>query len=66
MDLPKKAERSDRNRDETSKRVQAQGEPAAIVPATTQIPQAIIPTEMRYATAVSIPGPRYMGRDLLN
>jgi hypothetical protein len=34
--------------------VQAKGEPAAIVPATTQIPQAVIPTEIRYATAVSI------------
>src|SRR5438093_7760999 len=46
-------------------RVQAKGEPAAIVPATTQIPQAVIPTEIRYATAVSISVPLSMGRELL-
>jgi hypothetical protein len=34
--------------------VQANGKPDARVPATSQIPQANIPTEMRYATAVSI------------
>lgn len=34
--------------------VQAIGEPDARVPATSQIPQASIPTEMRYAAAVSI------------
>ena len=34
--------------------VQAKGEPAASVPATIQMPQAVIPTEIRYATAVSI------------
>jgi hypothetical protein len=34
--------------------VQAKGEPAAIVPATIQTPKAIIPTEIRYETTVSM------------
>jgi hypothetical protein len=33
---------------------QAKPEPAAIVPATIQMPQAKIPREIRYATAVSV------------
>jgi hypothetical protein len=34
--------------------VQAKGQPAVIVPATIQTPKAIIPTEIRYETTVSM------------
>ena len=34
--------------------VQANSEPVASVPATIEMPQAVIPTEIRYATAVSV------------
>jgi hypothetical protein len=41
---------------------QANGEPAAMAPATTQAPKAAIPTEIRYAAPVSIFGPQDIGR----
>jgi hypothetical protein len=34
--------------------VQAKGEPAAIVPATIQMPKAMIPTEIRNENALSM------------
>jgi hypothetical protein len=37
--------------------VQAKGQPAAIVAATTQTPKAIIPTEIRNESTVSMIGP---------
>jgi len=37
--------------------VQAKAEPAARVPTTIQMPHAVIPMEIRYARAVSIPPP---------
>jgi hypothetical protein len=37
--------------------VQAKGEPAAIVPATTQTPKAAIPTEIKNEKTVSMIGP---------
>jgi len=45
--------------------VQAKGEPAESVPATIQMPQAVIPTEIRYATAVSVTVSRLWARRLL-
>jgi hypothetical protein len=43
--------------------VQANAEPAAIVPPTMQMPQAAIPREIRYAAAVSVS--QSMNRELL-
>jgi hypothetical protein len=43
--------------------VQANAAPAAIVPPTMQMPQAVIPREIRYATAVSVS--QSMNRELL-
>jgi|SRR6185369_1713860 len=43
--------------------IQANAEPAAIVPPTMQMPQAAIPREIRYATAVSVS--QSMNRELL-
>jgi hypothetical protein len=37
--------------------VQAKGQPAAIVPATTQTPRAVIPTEIKNERTVSMMGP---------
>jgi len=37
--------------------VQAKGQPAAIVPATTQTPKAIIPAEIKNESTVSMIGP---------
>jgi hypothetical protein len=36
---------------------EAKGQPAAIVPATTQTPKAIIPAEIRNESTVSMIGP---------
>jgi hypothetical protein len=36
---------------------QAQGQPAMIVPATTQTPKAIIPAEIKNESTVSMIGP---------
>jgi hypothetical protein len=38
--------------------VQAKGQPAAIVPATTQTPKAIIPAEIKNESTVSMMGAR--------
>ena len=38
--------------------VQAKGQPAAIVPATTQTPRAVIPTEIKNERTVSMKGPK--------
>ena len=37
--------------------VQAKGQPAAIVPTTTQTPKAIIPAEIRSESTISMIGP---------
>jgi hypothetical protein len=50
--------------------VQAKGQPAAIVPATTQMPKAIIPAEIRNENTISMIDPlsserkQWMARNL--
>jgi hypothetical protein len=42
--------------------VQAKGQTAAIVPATTQTPKAIIPSEIKSESTVSMIGPLLLER----
>ena len=43
--------------------VQAKGQPAAIVPTTTQTPKAIIPAEIRSESTISMIGPAACHQD---